>query len=99
MAVWARGSGIIFLEGGREFVFSAMCRLALRTPPPSLLFNKCSSFLSPRYNNLAVKLTALFQLMPRLRTSSAIPLLPLCLYGMHRHLYTMQIEQLSASNR
>jgi len=64
-----------FLQG-QEDLSSPQCADWL-SGPPSLLFNKYSSFLSPRYSNWAVQLTARFHLMPRLITNSAIPLLPL----------------------
>ena len=44
MAVWAGGSGIRFLAAAREFVFSAMCRLALRTPQASYSINTAVSY-------------------------------------------------------
>jgi hypothetical protein len=68
---------------GQENLCSLQCADWL-SEPPSLLFNKYISFLSPRYGKWAVKLTAPFHIMLRLRTSSAIPVL----YAMHRHNFT-----------
>jgi hypothetical protein len=57
---------------GQENLSSLQCADWLSGPhsPP---FNKYSSFSSPRYSNCSVQLTAHLHPMPRLRTSSAVP--------------------------